>query len=484
MRSAGEQRAGRAGDRGDLGGHLRRARRPRRPGGSKLSAPACANASAAASSPNRTPGCFWTIRARARASAGTVASEVTSPSPTSSASALATSSARLSAISPSREDRDRRREPVQEVAAADRADLAGAEEAAGRRAERVLERQRVVVGGLEHVRAAAVAGEQQRPGRAVRRRAPGPGRAAPRAGPRRRSRRRGRACAPSGRRARARRARATRPRDRRRGSAGRGSRRARRRAGSRRSRSPASAPGRRAPARAGSSSPIASRRRSIAGFEASSSITLPRAAVIVISGPTGVAPCETQGSISTPVDAGGDRAPVEHLAVAKQRRRPGGGGAREAAEHRHPGPLGVQRAEQRLGAERVGIGEHDHAVAERAGIRQPADRDALVGRLRLEVMGRDRRLGRRQRPDHRARAALELAPGRRPRRRRRSRSATAARAARARSERIGFACVRCGAPANTIARSQPPSSPAAASAAARSNACDRIELVGDADCRR
>src|SRR5436190_12434186 len=50
----------------------------------------------------------------------------------------------------------------------------------------------------------------------------------------------------------------------------------------------------------GSSDAIASPSRSTAGFEASSETTLPSAAVIVISGPTGAAPCETQGSTLKP----------------------------------------------------------------------------------------------------------------------------------------------------------------------------------------
>src|SRR5215211_5291803 len=62
-----------------------------------------------------------------------------------------------------REDRDGRGEAVQEVLAADRADLAGGEEPGRRRVEQGL-RQRVgvVVGVGEHVAPAPVAGEQQR----------------------------------------------------------------------------------------------------------------------------------------------------------------------------------------------------------------------------------------------------------------------------------------------------------------------------------
>src|SRR5436190_1741995 len=62
----------------------------------------------------------------------------------------------------------RGREAVEEVAAADGADLAGAEEARRGNAQRVLDRGRIVVGQVEHVRAAAVAGEQQGAGRTRR----------------------------------------------------------------------------------------------------------------------------------------------------------------------------------------------------------------------------------------------------------------------------------------------------------------------------
>ena len=51
------------------------------------------------SSPKITPGAFWVIVARARASAGTVAAVVASPSPTSSASARRTTSAKAASRS-------------------------------------------------------------------------------------------------------------------------------------------------------------------------------------------------------------------------------------------------------------------------------------------------------------------------------------------------------------------------------------------------
>src|SRR2546426_730798 len=64
-----------------------------------------------------------------------------------------------------REQGHRRGEAVEEVAASDRPDLPGAEESAGRDAEGILDRRGVVVGHLEHMQAAAVAGEQQDAGR-------------------------------------------------------------------------------------------------------------------------------------------------------------------------------------------------------------------------------------------------------------------------------------------------------------------------------
>ena len=65
---------------------------------STSSTPVCAIVSTTRSSPKTTPGAFWTIRALAVRSAGTVASPVTSPSPRSSASARATSSRSSSAV--------------------------------------------------------------------------------------------------------------------------------------------------------------------------------------------------------------------------------------------------------------------------------------------------------------------------------------------------------------------------------------------------
>src|ERR1700712_1522717 len=63
-----------------------------------------------------------------------------------------------------REHRDRRGEPVQEAAPANRADLTGCEETGGRSAlQLVVHSGSIVIGDTEHGAAAAVAGEHDRP---------------------------------------------------------------------------------------------------------------------------------------------------------------------------------------------------------------------------------------------------------------------------------------------------------------------------------
>ena len=98
----------------------------------------------------------------ARASGGTIASAVTSPVPRSSASALSDELAQRSvhysagktaivAVKPCR----KLRPPTGPISPAQKKPAVG-------RAQRVLDRRRVVVRHLEHVGAAAVAGEEQR----------------------------------------------------------------------------------------------------------------------------------------------------------------------------------------------------------------------------------------------------------------------------------------------------------------------------------
>ena len=379
-----------------------------------------------------------------------------------------------------REDRDRRGEAVQEVAPADRPDLAGAEEAGRGHAEGVLERGRVVVGDVEHVRAAAVAGEQQRPGRAL-------------VAQRQRLRLQRLAQVLVGGRAVAH-VHADRLAD---------------------------------------PDPLADGEAAAVGVGAEDRADEEVAALVgglvlvdddpehqALGGQRLLAGVELADRLAQALDRGlrgelrdhvavrgrdrhlgpdrgralrdardhpdagearSDRATGEHLPVAKQRRRPGRRRARQPAEHRHPRPLGVERLEQRLGAERVRIGEQDQHVAEALGIRQPAHRDPAVARLGLEVVGRDPRLRAPTAPTPPRRARSRARGRRRARRPPRSRSAPAARAARGRSRGSSSRVPRCGAPTKMSARSQAPPSARAASRAARSNASTGSSCIGDAD---
>ena len=150
---------------------------------------------------------------------------------------------------------------------------------------------------------------------------------------------------------------------------------------------------RRARCSRGSSSAIASRSRSIAGARGELARSrFRRAAVIVISGPTGVAPCETHGEHRRrPRQRAGDRAPGEHVAVAEQRapsRRRRRSPARRAPASRARSSFSAR--EQRLGRERVGIGEQDQAASPSSSVvGQPLDARALGRRLGAEVVGGD-----------------------------------------------------------------------------------------------
>ena len=201
-----------------------------------------------------------------------------------------------------REHRHRGGEAVQEAARADRADLAGAEEARGRRArERLLERRsRRGRACRTSPRPRPLQVNMSAPAGGARQRRRARGRA-PRAGPRRPTRRRARAAAPSARPGRARptviaavvlvgaedaadeevAALVLRP--------VRVDHDAEQQAARRRARAPR-ARARRSP-RAAARAP---------GRLASSCITLPSQAVITISGPIGRAPCDTHGRTSTP----------------------------------------------------------------------------------------------------------------------------------------------------------------------------------------
>ena len=91
----GKQRPGRSGDRRDIRRDLGAPPSLRRVGFELARLRPGGRPRRRASKPKRTPACFCTIRARAPASAGTVASAVTSPLPRSSASARATRSRKL-----------------------------------------------------------------------------------------------------------------------------------------------------------------------------------------------------------------------------------------------------------------------------------------------------------------------------------------------------------------------------------------------------
>ena len=171
-------------------------------------------------------------------------------------------------------------------------------------------------------------------------------------------------------------------------------------------------------------------------------------------------------------DAGqraGDGAGVEHVPVSKQCRGAAGGGAREATEHREPGTALVQITQQGLGTERVRVGEQDQRLAEPLAVGQPAERDAVLGRLGLEMVGDDPGPGSGQGPDDGAGPpSISRPPPTTPPAPHPISDAGASRPCT--SERIGLACPMCGAPANTSAKSQLPPRPRAAASAASENA--------------
>ena len=172
VRSRGEQRSRRAGDERDVARARRRATRPRGASGSKLCGARLAKDLGGDVEPEEDARLPSGRSARRRpASAGTIASEVTSPAPTSSASARATRLGRARSISPRGNTAivavkpwRKLRPPTGPISPAQKNPPAGAPSASSTRA-------RVVVGDVEHVRAAAVAGEQQRAGGAGRARA-------------------------------------------------------------------------------------------------------------------------------------------------------------------------------------------------------------------------------------------------------------------------------------------------------------------------
>ena len=138
-------------------------------------------------------------------------------------------------------------------------------------------------------------------------------------------------------------------------------------------------------------------------------MTWPSAAVMVSSGPTGAAPCETHGSTSTP----SRRAPT---APSSHRRSPRNSAAlpssvRALARPPRTGTPGARRgqlAQHDVGRERVGVGEQDDGgrVVE---LGQPADRDRVRLLAHVEVEGLGAAVAERGGPHRHRGAALDLA---------------------------------------------------------------------------
>ncbi len=180
--------------------------------------------------------------------------------------------------------------------------------------------------------------------------------------------------------------------------------------------------------------PSASRSRSIAGLDASSSITLSCAAVIVISGPTGAAPWETHGRIDTPDS---EQATAPPFRTSPSRNSEAEPTAEALASPPSTGMLGrssLEPVEQRLGREAVGVGEQDHRRRPSSS-RSSGKRRGPRSRRRPAPPRSD---GWRSRPPastpprRRPQVPPRSHDRRRPRRRPRSRSGDAARAARGR----------------------------------------------------
>ena len=199
------------------------------------------------------------------------------------------------------------------------------------------------------------------------------------------------------------------------------------------------------------SASIASRSFSSAGLPASSRMTLPSAAVIVSSGPTGAAPCETHGSTLDAVEAHADRAAVDHLSPRNSAAAPSAIARRgQPAEHRHGG-----RARDRTRSTRVG---REGRAGRRAGSRRRRPRGRACRRARrCRPRPARRRRGRRVAappPSDAAQTAtrgavLDLAAVAEHAARRRSRRAAPARAPRGRASSVASGAARCAPEAKT-----------------------------------
>ena len=393
------------------------------------------------------------------------------------------------------EDGDRRGEPVQEVLAADRADLARREEARGGRAAEPCSSAAASWWAWPNI---------PRP-RPLQENSSAPGRGAPaerrHARARARSRRSrsalsaSRACSRTtwpgwtsaadrhlaGRRGRRRRGR------------GRGSRPARSRACWRRRRSPSA--GRPARARRSSAGERLDRLAQLLERRAPGQLAddVPSAAVIVSSGPIGAAPCETHGRISTPSSRTPTAPSSTHLVAGEERAlvRPASAptrGRRAAAPSARPSES--ERSTASVG-ERARVGEQDHAPAAPVELRHAGERAAALARSPRPARGRRSRVPPPRfaaQTDDRG-AVLDLARRRRSRRPRRSRPARSGSSASCTASSVASGAARCAPEANTTARShvRPPSPPrAAAPASMRAGARIgvRREAGADADAHR
>ena len=138
-------------------------------------------------------------------------------------------------------------------------------------------------------------------------------------------------------------------------------------------------------------------------------MTLPSAAVMVSSGPTGAAPCETQGSTSTPSSRTPTAPPVTTSSSTNSGTLPSL--ARALARPPSTGTPGARRPSSPRTASvgKRGVGEQDHR-RRAVQVGQPGHRHAAEG---LDGLGLER-LGdaavERRRPDGHAGAVLDLAP--------------------------------------------------------------------------
>ena len=86
------------------------------------------------------------------------------------------------------------------------------------------------------------------------------------------------------------------------------------------------------------------------------------------------------------------------------------GARRDAADDRQARVLLIQEPEERAGRERERVDEHRHQRGVVVELRDARDREAVVGRNRLEVKRAHARAGERAGPESEAGSTLELAP--------------------------------------------------------------------------